>query len=99
MATALPEVVPSLLRIQAARPPGVNAADQIVGTYTVGTGSTAQMHGFLLSNPTHHAQWQTIDAPNGVGTTTINGLNDHGDLVGFYVDGNGNTDGFLAHQS
>ncbi len=78
---------------------GVNTSDQIVGTYTVGTGNAAQMHGFLLSNPLHHAQWQTIDDPNGVGTTTINGLNDHADLVGFYVDGNGNTDGFLARQS
>jgi hypothetical protein len=31
-----------------------------------------------------------------MGTTTINGVNDRGDLVGFYVDANGNTDGFLA---
>jgi len=31
-----------------------------------------------------------------VGTTTINGINDFGDLVGFYVDSNGNTDGMLA---
>lgn len=78
---------------------GINDFDQIVGTVTVGTGNTAQMHGFLLSNPLHHAQWQSIDDPNGVGTTTINGLNDNADLVGFYVDGNGNTDGFLAHRS
>jgi probable HAF family extracellular repeat protein len=78
---------------------GVNDSDQIVGTYTVGTGNSAQMHGFLLSNPLHHAQWQTIDDPNGIGTTTINGLNDNADLVGFYVDGNGNTDGFLARKS
>ena len=78
---------------------GINDADQIVGTYTVGTGDNAQMHGFLLSSPLHQAQWQTIDDPNGVGTTTINGLNDNADLVGFYVDGNGNTDGFLARKS
>ena len=75
---------------------GINQNDQIVGTYTVGTGNAAQMHGFLLSNPLQHARWQSIDDPNGVGTTTINGLNDNGQLVGFYVDGNGNTDGFLA---
>jgi hypothetical protein len=31
-----------------------------------------------------------------VGTTTINGVNDAGELVGFYVDAAGNTDGFLA---
>lgn len=78
---------------------GINDFDQIVGTVTVGTGNTAQMHGFLLSNPLHHAQWQSIDDPNGIGTTTINGLNDNADLIGFYVDGNGNTDGFLTHRS
>ena len=27
---------------------------------------------------------------------TINGVNDHGDLVGFYTDSAGNTDGMLA---
>ena len=34
--------------------------------------------------------------PHGIGTTTINGVNNAGDLVGFYVDAAGNTDGFLA---
>jgi CHRD domain len=32
-------------------------------------------------------------------TTTINGVNDRGQLVGFYVDANGNTDGFLANPA
>jgi hypothetical protein len=50
----------------------------------------------LLSNLLKHAQWQSIDDPNGVGTTTVNGLNDSANLVGFYVDSAGNTDGFLA---
>jgi hypothetical protein len=31
-----------------------------------------------------------------VGATTLNGINDHGLLVGFYTDSAGNTDGFLA---
>ena len=31
-----------------------------------------------------------------MGTTTVNGVNDAGDLVGFYVDSAGNTDGMLA---
>jgi hypothetical protein len=72
---------------------GVNTFDEVVGTYTVGSGSSAVMHGFT---------WQpgrgftTVDDPHGIGTTTINGVNDHGQLVGFYVDANGNTDGFLA---
>jgi Cu/Zn superoxide dismutase len=37
-----------------------------------------------------------VDDPNGVGATTVNGVNDKGDLVGFYTDAAGNTDGMLA---
>jgi len=72
---------------------GVNDHDEVVGTYTVGTGSSAVMHGFTW-RPGHG--FTTVDDPHGVGTTTINGVNDAGDLVGFYVDAAGNTDGFLA---
>jgi len=72
---------------------GVNRFDQIVGVYV---DSMGKMHGFVLTHPLHHAHFQSIDDPNGAGTTTINGLNDNGQLVGFYVDGNGNTHGFLA---
>jgi hypothetical protein len=72
---------------------GVNNFDEVVGTYMVGSGGSAQMHGFT---------WQpgrgftSIDDPHGIGTTTINGVNDFGQLVGFYTDAAGNTDGFLA---
>ena len=38
----------------------------------------------------------TIDAPGGIGTTTFNGINDRNQIVGFYVDVNGNTDGLLV---
>jgi hypothetical protein len=31
-----------------------------------------------------------------MGATTVNGVNDQGDLVGFYVDSAGNTDGMLV---
>ena len=31
-------------------------------------------------------------------STVMNGLNNKGQIVGFYTDGAGNTDGFLAHQ-
>jgi hypothetical protein len=72
---------------------GVNNSDEVVGTYTVGSGSSAVMHGFTWT-PEHG--FSTIDDPHGMGTTTINGVNDFGQLVGFYVDANGNTDGFLA---
>ena len=37
-----------------------------------------------------------MDDPHGIGTTTINGVNNAGDLVGFYVDSAGNTDGMIA---
>jgi hypothetical protein len=72
---------------------GVNDRDEIVGAYTVGTGSNAVMHGFTW-RPGYGLR--TVDDPHGVGTTTINGVNDAGDLVGFYVDSAGNTDGMLA---
>jgi len=72
---------------------GVNGSDEVVGTYTVGSGSSAVMHGFTWT-PQHG--FSTVDDPHGAGTTTINGVNDRGQLVGFYVDSNGNTDGFLA---
>ena len=37
-----------------------------------------------------------LDDPNAVGATTLNGINDKGDIVGFYTDAAGNTDGLLA---
>ncbi len=73
---------------------GVNNSDEVVGTYMVGSGSSAQMHGFTW---TRQHGFTTVDEPQGMGTTTINGVNDHGQLVGFYTTDNGNiTDGFLA---
>jgi hypothetical protein len=72
---------------------GVNDHDEVVGTYTVGSGSSAVMHGFTWKPG---KGFTTVDDPHGIGTTTINGVNNAGDLVGFYVDAAGNTDGFLA---
>ena len=55
------------------------------------------MHGFTLKSPLGPvSHWQSIDDPNGVGTTTVNGVNNTGKLVGFYTDAAGNTDGMLA---
>ena len=51
------------------------------------------MHGFTWT-PLHG--FRNVDDLNGIGTSAINGVNDRGQLVGFYVDGNGNTDGMLA---
>jgi hypothetical protein len=53
------------------------------------------MNGILYDTGT--GTFTTLDDPNGVGTTTFNGVNDLGQVVGFYVDGNGNTDGLLAN--
>ncbi|HEY2502747.1 MAG TPA: hypothetical protein VGI68_15365, partial [Mycobacterium sp.] len=73
---------------------GINDKNQIVGSYLDGTGV---MHGFVLTDPTGPtSHWQSIDDPNGVGSTLVNGINKAGDLVGFYTDAAGNTDGFLA---
>lgn len=75
---------------------GINDNDEVVGVYQVGTGSSAVMHGFTWT-PQHG--FQTVDDPNGVGATTINGVNDQGQLVGFYTDADGNTDGLLANPA
>jgi hypothetical protein len=38
-----------------------------------------------------------LNDPNGIlGGTTLNGINDEGQIVGFYVDPADNTDGLLA---
>jgi hypothetical protein len=68
---------------------GVNDRDEVVGTFMVGTA----LHGFTW---TPKGGFAMFDDPHGMGTTTVNGVNNAGDLVGFYVDAVGNTDGFLA---
>jgi hypothetical protein len=73
---------------------GLNDSDWVVGAYTDGSGSTATMHGFIYK--LGHGYTPNVDDPNGIGTTTINGINNENDLVGFYVDSAGNTDGFEA---
>ena len=77
---------------------GLNAHDEIVGSYTDGSGDT---HGFTLTDPTGPvSHWTQIDDPNasnvpGAGTV-VNGLNNAGDLVGFYTDAADNVNGLLA---
>jgi hypothetical protein len=75
---------------------GVNDGNEVVGQYVVGTSSDAQTFGFVWAPGYGFA---TINDPNGVGATTINGINDRGQLVGFYTDSSGNTDGLLATPS
>jgi hypothetical protein len=72
---------------------GLNNRGEVVGVYQVGSGSSAATHGFTWTAKT---RFKTVDDPNGVGNTTVNGVNDAGVLVGFYVDAAGNTHGMLA---
>jgi hypothetical protein len=76
---------------------GINSKNQIVGSYLDGSGA---LHGFVLTNPLGpRSHWQTIDDPNGAGSTVVNGINSAGDLAGFYTDAAGNTDGMLATRA
>jgi hypothetical protein len=74
---------------------GINVHDAIVGSYLDASG---RQHGFLLQSPLKNPKWRTIDAPNGIGTTTINGVNDRVNMVGYYVDLAGNTVGLLIER-
>ena len=52
------------------------------------------MHGFVYNANT--GTYQTVDDPLGVGTTTLNGINDKGQIVGFYVNSADNTIGLVS---
>lgn len=76
---------------------GINNEDQVVGSYTDSSGAT---HGFLYTQSNN--SYTTINDPNapqnaGMNTMTVaNGINDKGQIVGFYLDAAGNTDGMLV---
>lgn len=57
---------------------GLNNRGQVVGDFMDAGGNT---HGFVWTST---GGFVTVDDPNGVGTTVVNGINDAGDLVGFY---------------
>ncbi len=69
---------------------GLNNQGQVVGSYIDGSGLT---HGFVYTIGT--AKFVTVDDPDGVGTTLVNGINDAGTLVGFFGTAPVNT-GFVA---
>jgi hypothetical protein len=68
---------------------GINKAGEVVGALTIGNST----YGF-----TYHVggAFRIVTDPNGKGSTVINGVNNDGDLVGFYTDIDGNTNGMLA---
>jgi len=76
---------------------GLNNDGLVVGSYLDAAGLTNGLVYNVLSN-----SWLTVDDPLASATaafnvtgTTINGINDLGDLVGFYSDGT-NVNGLLA---
>jgi hypothetical protein len=70
---------------------GLNNFGEAVG-FDVDT--KGAMHGIICDVVTGECVQQ--DDPNGIGTTTFNGLNDRGQIVGFYLNGAGNTIGLVA---
>ena len=76
------------------QPLGLNNNDEVVGVYTVTSGNNTAMHGFTWYP---RFGFHKVDAPGGAGTTTINGVNECGDIVGFFVDGTNNTHGLLGN--
>ncbi|HEX3921647.1 MAG TPA: hypothetical protein VHY31_05140 [Streptosporangiaceae bacterium] len=72
---------------------GVNDTGEVVGDYRLGSGPGASTHGFTW---TRQHGFTTVDDPAGPGNTTINGVNNVGNLVGFYTDRAGHTNGLLA---
>lgn len=73
---------------------GLNNNGLAVG---VGTDTGGLMHGLIYDILTN--SWTTLDDPSGIGTTTLNGINDRGQVVGFFVDASDNTNGFLANPT
>jgi hypothetical protein len=69
---------------------GLNDRGIAVGQDVVG-GVT---HGIIYNS--HTGAFTQLDAPNAAGFTLFNGINDKGDIVGFYTDATGNTHGLLV---
>jgi hypothetical protein len=74
---------------------GVASDGEAVGFYQLTMNDIT--HG-LVYNPAN-GQWQTLDNPNGVGGTVLNGINDKHQIVGFYTDAAGNVDGMLVNNA
>jgi hypothetical protein len=67
---------------------GINNEDQVVGSYEKTVGGP--MYGFIYD--AHTNTYATVSDGTGA-MTVLNGINDKGQVVGFYLDKNGNTDG------
>jgi hypothetical protein len=58
---------------------GLNNKGLVVGVWTDSSGNS---HGFVYTVASK--TFASVDDPSGIGTTIVNGINDNGDLVGFY---------------
>jgi PEP-CTERM motif len=78
----------------------LSASTQVIGINNNPTPETVGFYitpsGFIYGIAT--ATYQEINDPFAVepGGTTINGINDKDQIVGFYLDASGNTDGFVG---
>lgn len=81
---------------------GINNIGEIVGTDTAADGSS---EGFIYNMDTN--TWTKVIDPNeqttansfGISGTTLNGINDFGQLVGFYAGPKGAVDGLLVNTT
>ena len=71
---------------------GVNDNGEVVGAYRIGRGGGAITRGFTW---TRERGFATVTGPDGAVSTTISGVNNAGDLVGYYVS-RGGTHGLVA---
>ena len=70
---------------------GENNHGLVVGTYQ---DSANAFHGFVYNGNT--AQYTSVDDPEGIGVTFVNGVNDKGQLVGFIMPTSTTASGFVA---
>jgi hypothetical protein len=66
---------------------GVNDNDTVVGAYVDETGSTMTIRGFIWRIGGHLTTM--VDDPNGGDFTVLSGINNEGDIVGYYEDTQG----------
>jgi hypothetical protein len=76
---------------------GVNDDDAVVGGYIDVSGDVSTVHGFI---------WRIggslstdVDDPNSDGSSVLDGINNGGDIVGYYENGSGGIGGFLAYPA
>jgi hypothetical protein len=70
----------------------LNWQDQIGGSFV----KHGRTHGFLVTGLPVSMQWKDVNDPDAAGTTVVTSVENHGYMVGWYVDSAGKTNGFLA---